>query len=197
VPDPIKLVIFIAVFAALLLLGRKLSSSDSSHAVPGPSIRPAAYGMKVDEEACDDVEILPATVGADLPFPIFVPSIEMDKDGRYNRPEFSNYYFEEIDLVRGPDDPQCFIDQFFMEVRDLRSGYPGTYRYTVATPSGLQKTLDSTHVPALAVGQQMIIVSRWDLPLILQTVVAQILKAYRESLEDPPELPLGDTEDAS
>jgi hypothetical protein len=108
-----------------------------------------------------------------------------------------NYYFEETDLVRGPDDPQCFIDQFFMEVRDLRSGYQGAYRYTVATPSGLQKTLDSTRVPALAVGQRMIIVSRWDLPLILKTVVDEILKAYRESLEDPPELPLEDTENTS
>jgi hypothetical protein len=107
-----------------------------------------------------------------------------------------NYYFEETDLVRGPDDPQCFIDQFLMEVRDLRSGSHGAYRYTVATPSGLQKTLNSMHVPALAVGQQMIIVSRWDMPLILKTVVDEILRFYKESLDDPPELPLEDTENA-
>jgi hypothetical protein len=120
----------------------------------------------------------------------------MDKDGRYNRPELLNYYFEETDLVRGPDDPLSFIDQFFMEARDLRSGYSGTYRYTVATPSGLQKTLDSMHVPSLAVGQHMIIVSRWDMPVILKAVVDEILKSYQESQEAPPELPLEDTEDA-
>src|SRR5882672_6543826 len=102
--DPIKIAIFIAVFAALLLLGRKLSSYDSSHAVPGPSIRPAAYGLKVDEEVDEKMKSLPATVGADLPFPILLPDIEMDKDGRYNRPEFLNYYFEKIDLASGPSD---------------------------------------------------------------------------------------------
>jgi hypothetical protein len=52
------------------------------------------------------------------------------------------------------------------------------------------------HVPALAVGQQMIIVSRWDMPLILKTVVDEILRFYKESLDDPPELPLEDTENA-
>jgi len=46
------------------------------------------------------------------------------------------------------------------------------------------------------VGHRIIIVSRWDLPLILKTVVDEILKAYRESLEDPPELHLEDTENA-
>ncbi len=67
--DPVKLVLFIAVFAALLLLGRKLSSYDSSHAVPGPSIWPAAYGLEVDEQVDEKVEVLPAMVGADIPFP--------------------------------------------------------------------------------------------------------------------------------
>jgi hypothetical protein len=195
--DPIKIVIFIAVFAALLLLGRKLSSYDSSHALPGPSIPPAAYGLEVDEEVDEEVKSRPTVVGADLPFPISVPDIAMDKDGKYNRPEFLNYYFEKIDLVRGPDNPQSFIDHFFMEARDLKNNHIGTYRYTVATPSGLQKTLDSMRVPSLAVGQQMIIVSRWDVPLILKTVVDEILKAYQESQEDPPELPLEDTEGAS
>lgn len=192
--DPVKLVIFIAVFAALLLLGRKLSTYDSSHALPGPSIRPAAYGLEVDEEVEEEVKSRPAVVGADLPFPIFLPDIEMNKDGRYNRPELLNYYFEKTDLVLGPADPRSFIDQFFMEARDPQNDHTGTYRYTVATPSGLQQTLDSMHAPSLALGQQMIIVSRWDVPLILKTVVDEILKAYQES---HAELPLEDTEDAS
>jgi hypothetical protein len=85
VSDPVKLVLFIAVFAALLLLGRKLSSTHTNHAVPGYSIPPASYGMKVDEEADEDAEVL---VGADLPFPVSVPKIEMDKDGKYNARNF-------------------------------------------------------------------------------------------------------------
>ena len=204
--DPIKITIFIAVFAALLLLGRKLSSYDSSHAVPGPSIRPAAYGLKVDpaayglkvdEEVDEKMKSLPATVGADLPFPILLPDIEMDRDGKYNRPEFLNYYFEKIDLASGPSDPKSFIDTFFLEARGLEDGFTFKYRYTVATPSGLQQALDSMREPSLSLGSQVIIVPRWDVPLILKTVVDEILETYRAYPEDLPGQTLKAPEDAS
>ncbi len=195
--DPIKVVIFVAVFAALLLLGRKLSSHNSSHTVPGPSIPPASYGMKGDEEVDEKVKSLPATVGADLPFPILLPDIEMDRDGKYNRPEFLNYYFEKIDLASGPSDPKSFIDTFFLEARGLEDGYTFKYRYTVATPSGLQQALDSMREPSLSLGSQVIIVPRWNVPLVLKTIVDEILETYRASQEDLPGQTLKAPEDAS
>ena len=69
-----------------------------------------------------------AVVGAELPFPIHVPEIKRDADGKYNRPEFLNYYFEETDLVRGPEDPASFYDHFYLMVRDIENAHTALYQ---------------------------------------------------------------------
>ena len=174
--DPVKVVIFVVAFLLLLLLGRKLSSFSESTIVtppPGPGIDEpgvvAAPRMTGKE---------PAVVGADLPFPIKLPEIKRDGDGRYNRPEFLNYYFEETDLVRGPENPAAFYDDFYLLVRDIENSHTALYKYFVATPAGLQKAMDDEHLPALYLEDQALIVSRWDVPLILQTAVNDIMKSY-------------------
>ena len=126
----------------------------------------------------------PAVVGADLPFPINVPEIRRDADGRYNRPEFLNYYFEETDLVRGPENPAAFYDDFYLLVRDIENSHTALYKYFVATPAGLQKAMDDEHLPALYLEDQALIVSRWDVPLILDTAVKDIMKSYSERKHD-------------
>ena len=133
----------------------------------------------------------PAVVGADFPFPIHVPEIERDSDGRYNRPEFLNYYFEETDLVRGPENPAAFYDDFYLLVRDIENSHTVLHKYFVATPQGLQKAMDDEHLPALYLEDQAIIVPRWDVSLILQTVVKDIMKSYaeRKHPEDTHALP--------
>jgi hypothetical protein len=137
----------------------------------------------------------PAVVGADLPFPIHVPEIKRDSDGRYNRPEFLNYYFEETDLVHGPENPAAFYDDFYVLVRDIESNHTAFYKYFVATPAGLQKAMDDEHLPALYLEEQALIVSRWDVPLILDTAVKDIMKSYTENKSDKDEHALpGDDE---
>ena len=179
--DPIKIVIFVAAFLLLLLLGRKLSHfSESSIATPlGPPPEPA-----IDETPVTTAPSInrkePAVVGAELPFPIHVPEIERDSDGRYNRPEFLNYYFEETDLVRGPENPAAFYDDFYLLVRDIENSHTVLYKYFVATPQGLQKAMEDEHLSALYLEDQAIIIPRWDVPLILQTVVKDIMKSYAE-----------------
>jgi hypothetical protein len=180
--DPVKIVIFVVAFLLLLLLGRKLSAfSESTMITPppgsgidGPAIvaAPRATGKE------------PAVIGADLPFPINVPEIKRDADGRYNRPEFLNYYFEETDLVRGPENPAAFYDDFYLLVRDIENSHTALYKYFVATPAGLQKAMDDEHLPALYLEDQTLIVSRWDVPLILDTAVKDIMKSYAESKDD-------------
>ena len=132
--------------------------------------------------------------GAELPFPIHVPAIKRDADGRYNRPEFLNYYFEETDLVRGPENPAAFYDDFYLLVRDIENSHTSLYKYFVATPAGLQKAMDEEHLPALYLEEQSLIVPRWDVPLILDTVVKDVMKSYaeRKDDEDPHALPCDD-----
>src|SRR6476661_7272303 len=180
--DPVKVVIFVVAFLLLLLLGRKLSSfSESTMITPPP-------GSGIDKPAVVAAPRAtgkePAVVGADLPFPIHIPEIKRDADGRYNRPEFLNYYFEETDLVRGPENPAAFYDDFYLLVRDIESSHTVLYKYFVATPAGLLKAMDDEHLPALYLEDQALIVSRWDVPLILDTAVKDIMKAYSERKHD-------------
>src|ERR1043165_1940481 len=95
--DPAKVVIFVVAFLLLLLLGRKLSSSSESTMMTPPPRSGVDERAVVAAPRTTGKE--PAVVGADLPFPIQIPEIKRDADGRYNRPEFLNYYFEETDLV--------------------------------------------------------------------------------------------------
>jgi hypothetical protein len=144
--DPVRLVIFIAAFLLLLFLGRKLSSSSESTGI-GPL--PEAFPTQaISDEELSSPRRVSTVVGADLPFPIFVPEITCDRDGRYNRPEFLNYYFEETDLLRGPQDPMSFYDHFYLEVRDIENSHTSIYQYFVATPLGLQKALATEKLPA-------------------------------------------------
>lgn len=185
--DPIKLIIFGAAFLLLLFLGRKLAGSGDSHeltippqdSMPSGSPPPTILPYKDEEE--DELNAdAPRVVGADLPFPLTLPEIKCDADGRYNRPEFLNYYFEKIDLKSGPVDPVSFCDDFYMMTRDVGSNHESEYRYLITTPSGLQSVMASEHRPALYIEGQTIIVPRWDLTLILDTVVKQIMKDYAE-----------------
>lgn len=124
--DPIKLIIFGAAFLLLLLLGRKLAGSGDAHELivppqdlmPSVGSPPQVIRPYEDDEPEPDA---PRVVGADLPFPITLPEIKCDTDGRYNRPEFLNYYFEKIDLKSGPVDPGSFCDDFYMMTRDVGS----------------------------------------------------------------------------
>ena len=82
-----------------------------------------------------------------------------------------------------------------MVVRDIENSHTAFYKYFVATPAGLQKAMDDEHLPALYLEEQALIVSRWDVQLILDAVVKDIMKSYaeRKDDEDPHALP-GDDE---
>ena len=183
--DPIKVVIFVVAFLLLLLLGRKLSAfSESSIATPVTPLPEPVADEPAVVAALRSTRKEPAVVGADLPFPIHVPEITRDADGRYNRPEFLNYYFEKTDLVRGPENPVAFYDDFYVLVRDIENNHTAFYKYFVATPAGLQKAMDDEHLPALYLEEQALIVSRWDVPLILDKAVKDIMKSYTERKDD-------------
>jgi hypothetical protein len=173
--DPVKVVIFVAAFLLLIILGRKFSRQGDS--IPYPSPTPLPTGEPLEESRRQ-----PAVIGAELPSPIYLPEITRDPDGRYSRPEFHNYYFEKTDLLTGPDDPATFYDYFHMEARDIENDHRVLYKYFVATPSGLQKALAESHISALHLKQHAFIVTRWDLPIILETVVKHIIESY---VEDP------------
>lgn len=174
--DPVKVIIFVAAFLLLIILGRKFSSSGESIPIP-PSLPKTDDELPEEDPAPNNK---PALIGADMPFPIYVPQITQDQDGKYNRPEFLNYYFEHIDLRQGPSDPTTFYDHLFLEARDLENSHTIHYKFFVASPSGLQKALAEERIPAIHLREDAFIVSRWDLAMILEAVVKYVMESYKE-----------------
>jgi hypothetical protein len=181
--DPVKIIIFVAAFLLLLLLGRKLSGAGESQIqippLPEPP-SPQTLSSNLYEIVEEEKEPAPAVIGADIPFPVAVPPITRSPDGRYSRPEFLNYHFETIDLVTGPTDPSCFYDHLWVQTRDLDHGFPWTNKFTVATPAGLERVMKEEALAALYLDSETIIVPKWNLEAIMGAMVQQVIKAYRE-----------------
>src|ERR1700748_1572650 len=164
--DPVKVVIFIAAFLLLIILGRKFSTSGESIPIPS-SLRKTDNDLPKEDSVLNNE---PALIGADIPFPIYVPQITCDQDGKYNRPEFLNYYFEKIDLVQGPPDAATFYDYFYLEARDLENSHTIHYKFFVASPLGVTKAIAEEKIRAMLWREHSFIVARWALPLILEVV---------------------------
>ena len=176
--DPVKVIIFVAAFLLLLLVGRKLSGGEVHGYQPSDPVPPQPGQVPFKIEDALGSSRSPAVVGSELPFPVSLPELAMDEDGRYNRPEFVNYYFDEIDLVQGPLDPESFVDQLFVETRDPEDDRRVIYKFIVATPSGLQRSMEAEHLPSLCPQDRVVIVPRWDLKVIVAAAAQEILKTY-------------------
>jgi hypothetical protein len=179
--DPLKVILFLAILAAVLVLGRILSSSSEVHASrippPGPADGTADAGADDDAVPPDGQRRLPLT-GAEFGFPFKLPPVTRLNDGTYNRPNFVDYYFSKTDLVLGPADPECFFDELCVKAQDPVNQQNWDLNYTVATPSGLRKVMDDEKFASLYLDGGAIIVPRWDLANILHTVVDEIMKDY-------------------
>jgi len=179
--DPIKIAIFLAVFGLLLVIGRMLSSSSEVHAaeLPHPALQPGS--AIATDDVGDDSPGQASLTGADIEFPIHLPPIKRLGDGLYNRPIVRNYYFAKTDLARGPVDPASFCDEFFIELQDPESEHIWTYDYTVGTPAGLQQVMNAEKFDSLYLAGNVVVVARWDLRMILHTIMDEIMKSYGQA----------------
>jgi hypothetical protein len=185
--DPAKIAIFLAVFGLLLVIGRALaraserrvaSSLSSGFGHDAPSSKQfAATGVATEPESS-------ALIGAEFGMPIPLSPVQRMEDGTFNRPVFTNYYFRKTDLVRGPVDPERFCDEFVLEMQDPETQARWTTECTVATPAGLRQVMDEGKFESLYLDVAAVIVSRWDLPLILKTAIEEATKVYSSKDND-------------
>lgn len=187
--DLVKIAIFLAVFGLLLVIGRMLAASSEVHAaqLPRPEPQPGAASAQ-DDSGHGDLK-RPAVTGAEIDFPIQLPPVTKGGDGIYNRPIVRNYFFTKTDLVRGPADPSSFCDEFFIELQDPESQHAWTDDYTVATPAGLQQVMGSEKFDSLYLAGNVVIVARWDLRMILHTIMDEIIKSYGQEEVEPGDQP--------
>lgn len=188
--DLLKIVIFVAAFLLLVLIGRVLSAHAESRPDmgPGPLQPEASPGPVLVEKPQTPGGKSPAVTGAEFGFPVPIPPVKQDEEGKFNRPYFLNYYFSKTDLDTGPPDATSFCDDFYLQAQDPGNQYIWNYRYVVATPSGLQKVMNTEAYASLYFDDPVVVVSRWDLKVILSTVVEEIMKSYgKADLEESAE----------
>lgn len=186
--DPIKIAIFLAAFLLLLFIGRMLARAGEVHASQLPPPQPGA--IPGTAEPVDDrrQRRQPAVVGSEIEFPIQLSPVRQLEDGTYNRPHITNYFFLKTDLITGPAEPNCLFDKLYVEGIDPGNDLRLTYRFTVATPPGLLRAMDEEKLASLYIeGGPVVIVPRWDLRLILQTVMDEIIRTYGANPEDEEE----------
>ncbi len=170
--EPVKLALYLLFFVAFIIVARRMfSSGGSSYSsdYPPPPFPDGEYDLGDSKQ--------PAVIGAELPFPVGLPPVQQLPSGRYNRPNVLNYYFSNLDLKTGPENPRSFCDQFFVEFESLETGAHWTNEYTVATPFGLQALLDETGQMLIFSGT-LVIVPRWDMAQILKTILDDVIERY-------------------
>ncbi len=175
--EPLKILIFVVAFLLLLLVGRLLSASAEVHAHELPHDGAPLLPVQPVEEA-DVITRGEVLTGAEIGLPFSLPPVTRDEKGRFNRPYYTNYYFSKTDLVRGPADARSFYDEFFLVAQDPGSQHMWETKYIVATPAGLQQLMNQEQYVSLYLEDTVVLVSEWNLAVILRTVIDEDLKRF-------------------
>ena len=180
--DLAKIAIFVAAFALLLVIGRLLARVGEVHASelppPQPGGGPLASGVNTPLAYVSEKRPAPTLTGAEVGLPSQISPVKRLEDGGFSRPYVSNYYFEKTDLVQGPADPACFCDDLYLLLQDPESQQRWYNKYTVATPAGLRQLMDQQKFESVYLDSDVVIVSRWDLSMILHTVIDELEDTY-------------------
>lgn len=164
--DPLKLLLLVVCGGGLLALGRWSSRrgastrQDSPLDVPTPDIAGllplGASGANVWPPSAEEV-------AASLPYDPTLGNLRIRK-----------LYFDKVDAIPGPDDPEVFADELRVELYDPESEHAWWQSYFVATPQGLAKILHEKswrylHAP------QILVLPRYNLEEIRRAVVSRIV----------------------
>jgi len=164
--DALKLLLLVAIGGGLLALGRWSSrlggarSGDLPADLPTPDVKE----LVPTEQAATKVWPPSAEeVAASLPF-----------DPALGKLRIRKFFFKKADVMPGPDDPEVFADELFIELYDPDSGHAWWQSYFVATPQGLAKILREKswrylHAP------EILVFPRYDMEEIRRAVVSRIV----------------------
>jgi hypothetical protein len=186
--DLAKIAIFVAAFVLLLLIGRLLARVGEVHASelppPQPGVDPVVAGANAPLSYVSEKRPAQSLTGAEVGLPSQITPVKRLDDGGFNRPYVSNYYFQKTDLVQGPADPACFCDDLYLLLQDPESQQRWYNKYTVATPAGLRQLMDQQKFESVYLDSDVVIVSRWDLGVILHTVIDELEQTYGKHKEE-------------
>jgi len=132
-----------------------------------------------------DAATLAAPTVPTLPFPAAEePANDPD------RLRIRNHYFRSFDSDTGPPDPECFYDELFVELEDTHTGGSWTVSYFVGTPGGIAQVMREEGWDEMF-GIDLLIVRRFDLELILKSLLTRLEEQYEIAPEAPRDPHLG------
>lgn len=185
--EGLKFLILAAAAIGLLWLGRwssrlgAASPPDDRYSEDIPAL--VTNTVTPEEETRPDaVAPNPFAPGADeiaASFP-YDPSLEKIR--------MKKFFFEKIDALSGPPDPDTFADELHVQLYDPDSDHGWWQSYLVATPQGLSNILRDKAWKYLY-APEILVLPRYDLEEIRRAVVSRVLidseffKAKREPEE--------------
>lgn len=87
--------------------------------------------------------------------------------------------FSKFDAIPGPPDPECFVDELFVELLDPVQDYRWTLTFVVATPAGIRKWMDEERW-SFFYSTEIFIVRRYDFSTIRQAVYGRIREIHED-----------------
>ncbi len=112
----------------------------------------------------------------------------MPYDPALGRIRITKFFFKKADAIPGPDDPDIFADELFLQLYDPDSGHFWWQSYFVATPQGLAQILRDKswkylHAP------QILVLPKYNLEEIRRAAVSRIMADhdYFKDKEQPEE----------
>jgi len=183
--DGLKILILVAAVIGLLWLGRwssrlgTVSPPDSRYPEDIPSFVTSTPALKEEAVQLNPFPPNPFApagdeIAASFPYDPALGKIRMKK-----------FFFEKIDALLGPPEPDVFADDLHVELYDPDSDSAWWQSYFVATPTGLSQILRKKAWKYLY-ATEILVLPRYDLEEIRRAVVSRIV-ADHEFFKPKPE----------
>jgi hypothetical protein len=165
--DIVKLLLLTLVGIGLLGLGRWSSR------LGGNSLGDSGTGVPIprgDEPSKDENEVGPRIwrPGAEEIASSFHPDPSLGKI------RMTKFFFEKVDAIPGPTDPNVFADELHVQLYDPDSGNYWWQSYFVASPRGLAQILHDKSWKYLYTAE-ILVLPQYDLEEIRRAVVTRVL----------------------
>ena len=175
--DALRLLLLVAIGGGLLALGRWSSRLGGSSRPDSPPDAPSPDAKELQPDGEPEPQVWPPgaeEIAASFPFDPLLGKIQIKK-----------FFFEKVDAIPGPDDPDTFADELHVQLYDPDTDHGWWQSYFVATPQGLAGILREKSWRYLY-GPEMLVLPRYDLEEIRRAVVVRI-KADHEFFSDKKE----------
>jgi hypothetical protein len=162
--DALKLLLLVVIGGGLMALGRWSSRLGANPRPDSPADAPSPDASELQPDR--ELRVWPPgaeKIAASFPFDPLLGKIQIKK-----------FFFEKVDAIPGPDDPDIFADELHVQLYDPDTDHGWWQSYFVATPQGLARILREKSWGYLY-GPEMLVFPRYDLEEIRRAVVTRIM----------------------